>query len=146
MNPLKQIAQAWRSSRELPWFIRYWCRSAMLGGPLAIVLLTTPVLLDREPPSPTMYDVFWSSITGPAFLLVLCLLTSGAWGLALRLPRSRWLLVASPLPFYLMLAGVDRPDPMVLANPAVTSVVAYLLLFAAKPVQRYLAGVPLNGP
>lgn len=113
-------------------------------GPLLLLAAVLPIALWNVNGEKVSYFHLWQSGTGAAISTLAVLITTGAWGMAARIPNSRWAFVFAPLLPYVVLGVAGRdlaPDADLVLTSASALVVAvglYLVLFHTKSVREYL--------
>ncbi len=143
MTVTERIATCWQNTKSMPFLLRLLSQGAMVAAPILLLFLVLPITEWEVNGRSLSYVELWSSGEGAAIAASLSLATAGAWGLAARNSASRWLLVATPLAPYIVLAIFpgSRAEPIgpdVIASAALTAAVFYFCLFRLRAVRAYL--------
>jgi hypothetical protein len=138
----------WRNTSGMPFLLRIWCQGGMIAGPILLFFVLFPVTDWTVNGREMSYREFWSSGAGATAATFVGLFTVGAWGMAARIPASRWALVLSPLlPLAFMpafMVGTTSLSTLLLGQ-AITAAIVYWCLFRLNAVRQYfLAGKQSN--
>ncbi|MFZ6876443.1 hypothetical protein ACO0LF_30695 [Undibacterium sp. Di27W] len=135
---------------ELPIIIRIWCVAGLVLCPLTILLVVLPLFNWTIGGYQLSYREFWYCGTGLAMLVFGIVGTAGFWGMAARIPATRWLLVLMPaaptLVMILYPGPCFVPESLMNTDIAVSvqihAFIIYASLFHLPSIRRYfkLAG------
>ena len=151
MVTIERLIVYWKNTKEMPLLVRALCQGGMFVAPLFLVLVAVPFMDWEVDGQPMSYANVWSSGVGPVVAVSLALVAGGAWGLAARNPRSRWLLVVAPIVpsvglVAYRLSGAYTAESEVgetLLEGVVASAVIYVCLFHLSWVKVYMKGEDL---
>lgn len=129
----------------MPLVLRVLCQGAMVAAPLLLLALMVPMEWEVDGVQMS-YAELWASGNGAAMACFFVLTGFGAWGLAARVARSRWLLVFAPLIPYVVLEVYSQgsslpsepPTLDVLGSAFATAILLYVCLFRLPSVVAYL--------
>ena len=149
MEAASRALTYWRNTRRMPFLLRLWCQGGMVAGPILLLFAIFPIADWTVNGRAMSYGEFWTSGAGASMATFVSLITIGAWGMAAKIPASRWALVLAPV-----LPLVFSPGPMVettslpslIVAQGITAAIIYWCLFHIDAVRQYLnRGKPDNG-
>ena len=113
----------------------------MVAVPILLFFLVFPIAEWDIDGRRVSYEELWLSGQGAAIALWLLLPGVGAWGLAARSSKSRWLLVLAPIAPFLLPGAFPgaRLDSEAIVSGVLTAAIAYFCLFHLRSVRAYLS-------
>ena len=83
------------------------------------------------------YAEMWRSGGAELAVLWLLLVAAGCWGVALRKPDARWILVFTPLASLITTISFEPFQPSDIFSASVCAVIVYVTLFHLRSVRLY---------
>lgn len=137
MKVWNQAKVAWMNTRDLPGVLQIFIRGGMIASLVLLVLTLFPLTSWTVDGRTTTYAQMWRSGGAELVVLWLLLMAAGCWGVALRKPNARWILIFSPFASLILNVGFASFRLTDVFVAIFLAAIIYAVLFHLRSVRLY---------